>query len=107
MSLLGHLRRFERTRPTSEVPPKADIRLRCNICRNGPCVDDSELARVFFTNPGGQRGQASHYPTAAPFLRFLRLANKSITPSPPAKSGYVVILSAEASLERAAVLFRA
>ena len=30
-------------------PPTADIRLRCNIYRNGPCVDGSELARRIFT----------------------------------------------------------
>ena len=34
-----HERHFERAPPTSAVPPKADIRLRCNICRGGPRCD--------------------------------------------------------------------
>ena len=33
MSGVGHFRHFERTPATSAVPSKADIRLRCNICR--------------------------------------------------------------------------
>ena len=37
-------------RVTAALPPEADIRLRCKICRDGPCVDGSELARVFFTS---------------------------------------------------------
>jgi len=39
MSQMGHQRRFERAPATSAVPPKADIPLRCNICRDGPTTD--------------------------------------------------------------------
>ena len=41
---MGHLRRFERAPLTSAVPPKADICLRCNICRNGPQADMPKIS---------------------------------------------------------------
>jgi hypothetical protein len=36
----------------SAVPSIADVLLLCGERRNGPCVDGSELARVFFTSAG-------------------------------------------------------
>ena len=52
MSDLGHFRRFEQAPPTSAVPPRADICLRCNICRDGPIADIKELGSHQKKNPG-------------------------------------------------------
>jgi hypothetical protein len=52
MSALGHSLPTRLVSASYDVrsTPKADIRFQPNICRDGPCVDGSELARVIFTS---------------------------------------------------------
>ena len=37
--VMGHQRRLKHLAATSAITLNADIRLRCNICRNGPNAD--------------------------------------------------------------------
>ena len=52
MSALGHKRTLQRDHMMSALPPKADIADAMKNVRFVPCVDGSELARLFFTFAG-------------------------------------------------------
>ena len=57
---VGLQRRSESLPTTSAMPPKADIRLHCNICRNGPCMDGARGARANLTLSAKRSGAAMY-----------------------------------------------
>jgi hypothetical protein len=46
MSPLGHSRRLQHQAATSAITLNADIRLHCNICRNGPLTEVSRCNKI-------------------------------------------------------------
>ena len=58
MSEVGHSRHLKRLAATSAVTLNADIRLRCDICRNGPKPDSCTAAKnVVISGPPSHLAQ--------------------------------------------------